>query len=95
MTILWRSEAASRAGQPAQRHAGQRLRQDCAAIAPQPPRRGVCCVAAGRVVIEGHWLARQKILGQWGFVPIKFSADVLAQIKEADYAHLIDCPHLI
>ena len=71
MTILWRPEAASRAGQPAQRHAGQRLRQDCAAIAPQPPRRGVCCVAAGRVVIEGHWLARQKILGQWGFVPIK------------------------
>ena len=95
MTILWRSEAASRAGQPAQRHAGQRLRQDCAAIAPQPPRRGVCCVAAGRVVIEGHWLARQEIWGQWGFVPIRFSADVLAQIKEADYAHLIDCPHLI
>ena len=58
-------------------------------------RRGVCCVAAGRVVIEGHWLARQKILGQWGFVPIKFSADVLALIMVADYAHRIDCPHLI
>ena len=37
LTILWRPEAASRAGQRAQRHAGQRLRQDCAAIAPQPP----------------------------------------------------------
>ena len=89
MTILWRSEAASRAGQPAQRHAGK--------TAPllHHSLRGVCCVAAGRVVIEGHWLARQKILGQWGFVPIKFSADVLALIMVADYAHLIDCPHLI
>ena len=78
MTILLRPEAASRAGQHAQRHAGQRLLQDYAAIAPQPPPFAavahICSVAAGRVVIEGHWMARQKIWGQWGFIPIKFSA---------------------
>ena len=78
---------------PRRSAAAARLRRYCTTAAAV--RRGVCCVAPGRVVIEGHWLARQKIWGQWGFVPIKFSVDVIAQINGERLCHRIDCPHLI
>ena len=66
---------------PRRSAAAARLRRYCTTAAAAI-RRGVCCVAAGRVVIEGHWLAWQKIWGQWGYVPIKFSAAVLALNQE-------------
>ena len=56
---------------PRRSAAAARLRRYCTTAA-----------AAGRVVIEGHWLAWQKIWGQWGYVPIKFSAAVLALNQE-------------
>ena len=63
---------------PRRSAAAARLRRYCTTAAAAAIHRGVCCVAAGRVVIEGHWLAWQKIWVQWGYVPIKFSAAVLA-----------------
>ena len=71
----------ARGSQPRRSAAAARLHRYCTTAAAAI-RRGVCCVAAGRVVIEGHWLAWQKIWGQWGYVPIKFSAAVLALNQE-------------